>query len=197
VKIVVALVVLALSMGFAGRAPAAPPHTISWTARSAAPGAVVTLGGQQFVLARIPVRDLGGSRRFSVSFLTPKTGAVSPAILTTVHNRDPLNNPIEIDGFDASVTITDGRTYSILNNFVSPGDYTFTVAAHASCSVSLKLGQTLLTLIGHIQVVQQDATDIGNKPNAVPHAEWTDWVHPTAQVTACNNWIDYIRVQEL
>ena len=197
VKKFVAIVALTLSIAGTGYAQAAPPHTITWTPRSAAPGAIVTLGGQQFVLVRLPVRDLGGSRRFSVSFLAARNGSVVAAPLVTLHSREPLGDPIEIDGFDATVSVTDGRTYNLLTNFTSPGDYTFSVNAHASCTVNIKAGQTLITLIGFISVVQQPAENIGSTPNAVPHADWAAFVHPGPQITACNNWIDYVRIQEL
>lgn len=195
-KVLVALAVFWLSIGIAVPTHAAPPHTIAWTPLNAAPGKNIVIAGEPFVLVRVPVRDLGGNRRFQVSFLAPKFGGTLVGILTTSHSKDPLPDPIQIDGFDAIVTVADGRSYTV-DNFLSPGDYTFTVVAQASCSASIKVGQTLLLLNGVISVTQQPSTDIGDKPNAVPHAEFADYIHPTAQVNGCNKWIDYIRVQEL
>lgn len=196
-KAIVAIAVLALSIGFAGGAHAQPPHTITWRAQNATPGTQVSIAGQQFVLVRTPVRDLGGSRRFVVSFLAPVTGPTLFAILTTLHSREPLTNPIQLDGFDANVSVSDGRTYSILSNFLSPGDYTFNVTAQATCSVNIKAGQTLIMVNASLSTVQQPDTDIGSTPNAVPDAEWADYIHPTAQVNGCNRWVDYVRIQEI
>jgi hypothetical protein len=196
-KILVAIALFAVSIVFTGRAQAASPHTLTWTPQSGNPGKVVTLAGQTFVLIRMPVRDFGSARRYAVSFLAPRTGILVQAPLTTVHSKEALTDPILIEGFDATVTVTDGRSYNILSNFSSPGDYTFTVTAHASCTVQIKVGQTLITLIGHIPVVQQPGTNIGDTPNAVPHADWADYVHPSAQLTACDKWLDYVRIQEV
>jgi hypothetical protein len=196
-KVIVALAVFALSIGFAGGAQAQPAHTITWRAVNAAPGTQVSISGQQFILVRTPVRDLGGNRRFAVSFLAPRTGPALFAILTTLHSRDPLTNPIDLDGFDANVSVSDGRNYSIITNFASPGDYTFNVTAQATCTVSIKAGQTLILLTASLSTVQQPDTDIGSTPNAVPDAEWADYVHPTNQVNGCNRWVDYVRIQEI
>lgn len=196
-RIIIALAVLGLSVGVAARAHAAPPHTITWAPQNANPGFSVTIAGQPFVLVRTPVRDLGGSRRFEVEFLAPGTAATLVGILTTLHSKDPLKNPIQIDGFDANLSVTDGRSYTVMTNFVSPGDFTFTVNAFATCSVSIKAGQTLITVSAHLATVQQPETDIGSTPNAVPDAEWVDYVHPTAQVNGCNRWADYVRIQEI
>ena len=198
-KRLVTVAIVALSLGLAGTVGAVQPHTITWIPKNAAPGQVVTIAGQQFVLVRFPIRDLASTRRFQVSYLATKNGtAIVPAILTTVHSKDPIVNSIEIDGFDASVFVSDGRTYSLLSNFLTPADdYTFSVNATASCSVSVKLGETLVTLIGHFSVVQHVAENIGTTPNAVPFANWADYVHPNPQITACNNWLDYVRIREL
>ena len=196
-KVLIALAAFWLSVGVAVPASAAPPHTINWTPLGGAPGKQVTLAGQQFVLVRVPVRDLGGARRFSVTFLAPKVGGTLVGALTTLHSKDPLPDPIQIDGFDAVVTVGDSRTYTVITNFLSPGDYTFTVDAHASCTASIKVGQTLLLITGGISVTQQPSTDIGDTPNALPHAEFADYIHPTAQVNGCNKWVDYIRIEEL
>jgi hypothetical protein len=196
-KIIVAIAVFGLSMGFAAHIHAQSPHTITWTARGGNPGALVTIAGQQFRIARTPIRDLGSSRTFSLTFLAPRTGPVLTGFVLTSHSTAPLTNPIQIDGFDANVTVADGRNYTIVNNFASPGDYTFTVAAQAVCTVNVKVGQTLITLFATFSAVQQPDTDIGNTPNALPQAEWADYIHPTALVTGCNQWIDYVRIQEL
>jgi hypothetical protein len=197
-RILATLAAFALSVAVAGPGDAAPAHTIVWSPKNAAPGTIVTLAGQPFVLIRIPVRDLGSTRRFMVSFLATKTGTFVQAPLPTVHSRDPLANPSEIDGFDAVISVSDSRSYHVNTNFIPPDDdYVFQVIAHASCTVQIKLGATLVSFGTSFSAIQQPLTNIGAIPNAVPHAEWADYVHPSPQVTACNNWIDYIRVREL
>jgi hypothetical protein len=195
-RIIIAIAVLSLSCGFAARADAVPAHTITWVQQNAAVGAKVTIAGQPFTLVRVPVRDLGGSARFHVKFLAPGAPATLVGVLSTVHSKDPLTNPIQIDGFDANVLVIDGRSYTIFPNFVSPGDYTFNVTASASCIANIKVGQTLITLTAQLTTVQQPDTTIPD-PDAVPAAEWLDYVHPTVQVNGCNKWVDYISIDEV
>jgi hypothetical protein len=194
-RIIIAIAVLALSVNFAARAHAAPPHTITWAQQNAAIGAKVTIAGQPFTLVRTPVKDLGaGNQDVQVSFLAPGPPASLVGILSTVHSKDPLPNPVQIDGFDANLSVIDGRSYTIMPSFVSPGDYTFTVSASATCIVNIKVGQTLITLTAQLSTVQQPDTTIPT-PNAVPFAEWIDYVHPTLQVNGCNKWVDYISIE--
>jgi hypothetical protein len=198
VRTLVAIATFALSLVLVGAGHAAPPHTITWTPKSGAPGAVVNLAGQPFVIARTPIKDLGPAQgEYQLTFLAARNAGAVFATVTTVHSKDALQNPVQIDGFDATVSVTDGRTYQIVSDFITPGTFNFTVVATAACVASIKVGQTLITVTGVLSQTQQPETNIGNKPNAIPDADWSAYTHPTSLVTGCNNFIDYIRIQQL
>jgi hypothetical protein len=106
----------------------------------------------------------------------------------------PLRGSIEIDGFNAEAVVVDGRIYTINNSFPDLTQYNFAVDAQAICTVSVKVRQTLLIFSTFFLAVQQPDTDIGTRPNAVPFAQWDDYVDPTQQVRGCDRWLDYIRI---
>jgi hypothetical protein len=186
---------IALVFGVVGHAAAAPIHPMTWVPRSAAPGDTVTIAGQPFELVRLPLRDLGGSNRYFVSFLRLVTEGFFTAfvVLTTTHSNDPIENPIQIDGFDATVEVTDRRSYNL--NSPDGGNHSFVVFVHVDCVVKVKIGQTLALISTSFFAEQQPVTDIGTIPNAVPFAQWGDYLHPTTLVNGCDRWLDYIRIR--
>jgi hypothetical protein len=193
----VRLMVAWVGLSVASHAIAAPVHTVTWTPQNVAPGTEVTIAGQRFVLVRVPVQNLGNTARYAVSFLAPIIQGALLATLTTQHSTDPIEDTIQIDGFAAAVTVSDGREYAIAPNFPNLDKYDFTVTAQAICVVLVKVGPTLLSFFTLFQTEQQASTDIGETPNAQPFAEWDAYVHPSAQVKGCDRWIDYIRIRQL
>lgn len=193
-RIVVWLVAACLVLGLATPALAGPPHTPTWTPKTAAPGTTITIAGRELVAVRMPVKDLGpAAGRYAVSFLAPINAGTVVATVFSQHYTDPLVDPIQIDGFDATPTLVDARTYTL----IGPDNFrAFSVTAQASCGVNLKLGSTLVTIaVVGFNVEQQSS--VHDTFNLVPHAEWADWVHPTAQVNGCDRWLDYVRVNQL
>ena len=187
--------------GFLGIAHAAPIHTVTWKAKNVDPGTEVTLGGQSLVLVRMPLQPFSGSQRYAVSFLAPVDqffGGLS-ATLTTQHSKDPLEDPIEIDGFDATVIVSDGRNYTLGPTPTPPFDTTsFSVTAHANCTVQVKVGaETILSFFQFFTTEQQPPTEIGETPDALPLADWEAYRHPNALIQACDDWIDYIRIKKV
>jgi hypothetical protein len=171
------------------------PHSITWTPRTETPGTQVTIAGTPFVLVRVPVRDLGGTSRYAVRFLARQIQGLSLiAQLITTHSAAPLRGSIEIDGFSAEAGVVDGRTYTINNSVIDPTQYNFRVDAQAICTVSVQVRRTLLVFSAFFTEVQQPETDIDTTPNAVPFAEWENYVDPRQQVRGCDRWIDYIRI---
>jgi hypothetical protein len=132
-KTIVQLAVALVCLGFVSQGNAQSPHPMTWTPQNAAPGTPVNIAGTSFVLVRVPVENLGlPATRYSVSFLAPRFQGFLSAPLTTVHSTAPLNGPIEIDGFDAKVSVSDGRTYTIGSAIPNPSQYHFTVDAQVT-----------------------------------------------------------------
>jgi hypothetical protein len=192
---IVRLIAVVCFISCLGSAYAAPVHTVTWEPKNASPGTEVTLGGESFVLVRVPLRTFGDNQDYTVRFLAPVFQRVLFATLTTEHNADPLEDPIELDGFDVTAVVSDGRNYTIEPSLTSPARRNFTVTAQTFCTVQIKVGVTRLTLGHFFTTNQQQETDIGRTEDAVPFAQWDDYVHPTAQVRACDRWIDYIRIR--
>ena len=188
------LAIAFICLSVVSQSNAQSPHSITWTPRTETPGTQVTIAGTSFVLVRVPVRDLGGTSRYAVRFLAPQIQGLLIAPLTTTHSAAPLRGSIEIDGFSAEAGVVDGRSYTINNSPIAPTQYNFSVDAQAICTVSVQVRRTLLVFSTFFTVAQQPATDIGAIPNAVPFAEWDDYVHPTQQVRGCDQWLDYIRI---
>lgn len=197
-KTIVQLAVALVCLGFVSQGNAQSPHPMTWTPRNAAPGTQVNIAGTSFVLVRVPVENLGvPATRYAVSFLAPRVQGFLSGSLTTVHSTAPLNNPIEIDGFDAKVSVSDGRTYTIGSGFQNPSQYNFTVEAQVTCAVTVKVGATLLQFFAPFTDRQQPVTNIGPVPDALQEAEWDDYIHPTAQVRGCDIWLDYIKIRRV
>jgi hypothetical protein len=184
-----------------GVAHAAPIHTVTWAQKNAPIGKEVTLGGQTLVLVRLPLQPFSGSQRYAVSFLAPADQSFGLlTTLVTQHSRDPLEEPIDIDGFDATVVVSDGRNYTLGPAFPPPCNTCFSVTAQVTCSVHIKVGTaTLLSLFQVFEKVQQPPTELeeGDPPDAVPLANWAAYKHPNAQIQACDDWIDYIKIKEV
>jgi len=182
-----------------GAAHAAPVHTVTWTPQNVAPGTEVTLGGQKFVLVRVPLRPFSGTQDYQVSFLAPVVQGFVAASLETQHSTDPVGDPIQIDGFDASVLVSDGRSYNITPapTPANPDNKSFAVSVQTFCTAQVKVGAATLLSFFHFfgPAVQQPRTEIGETPNALPFADWDAYRHPNAQVLACDKWIDYIRIR--
>ena len=182
--------------GFLGIAHAAPVHTVTWKPKNGAPGTEVTLGGQSLVLVRMPLQPFSGSQRYEVRFLARVEGGLG-ATLTTQHSKDPLEDPIEIDGFDATVIVSDGRNYTLGLAPTPPFDTSFFVTAQATCTVLIKVGAaTILSFFQFFDREQQPPTEIGETPDALPLADWEAYRHPNALIQACDDWIDYIKIKK-
>jgi hypothetical protein len=186
-------------LGFLGVAHAVPIHTVTWVQKNVAIGREVTLGGQSLVLVRLPLQPFSGSQRYAVSFLAPVNQSFGlTATLTTQHSRDPLEDPIEIDGFEATVIVSDGRNYTLGPILTPPFTTSFSVAAQATCTVQIKVGAaTILSFFQFFTREQQPPTEIGETPDALPLADWEAYRHPNALIQACDDWIDYIKIRKV
>lgn len=196
-RLVIAIVLLSLT----GQGNAQSLHPITWTPQSVAPGTRVNIAGTAFVLVRVPVRDLGGSRRYAVSFLATRFEIAGAGLiissLSTIHTNGPLENSLQIDGFNAEVNVDDLRHYNVNNDPINRTQYNFSVEASASCRVSVLVGRTELTFSASFSRTQQPETAIGTTPDAVPFAEWDAYIHPTSLIRGCDRWIDYIRIEAI
>jgi hypothetical protein len=201
-SIIVRLIWVLCCTGFLGIAHADPIHTVTWKAKNVALGTEVTLAGQSFTLVRVPVKPFKGKQRYEVSFLASVVEQFGyeylSATLTTRHSTDPLGDLIPIDGFDATVIISDGHFYSLLPSPTNPNATSFSVTAHTSCTVHVQLdAETILSFTPGFTTVQQRPTVIGEPPDALPVAEWDAYDHPNAHIRACDNWIDYINFEKV
>jgi hypothetical protein len=190
----------ALLAGF-GSAMAAPPHSISWTKQSAAIGTVITIAGQEFVIARIPVRDFNGDK-YAITLPVPSQfGQITFGIVSVAHITDPIVGNVTIDGYPAVVTVSDSRTFTITPDYLDPPNNRLGVTSDASVSVQIKLGAGIVILGQNFEgrdpltlTTPETDVSIGASVNAAPAAEWWKYTDPLTLITALDRWIDYVRV---
>jgi hypothetical protein len=177
-------------------------HSISYSAKRVSPGTIVSLGGRDFVLVRLPMADFGSTDRYIVEFLadvvTPGAPPTFFANLQTEHSNETLLNPILIDGFPANVQVGDSREYQFGTSFTLPGT-SLTVDALVIGIARVKVGGTMITFFGSFATEQQAET--AALPNAQysgsPVAAWNNYVDPISQVATLDNWVDYIRILKI
>jgi hypothetical protein len=184
-----------------GAAYAVPPHSLTYSQVSVAPGTQVTIGGEQFIAVQVPMRQFTVDSHYAVRFLTPmgQDGSVF-AFLTTTHSTDPLpSTNATIDGFPALIQVIDGRTYSISTeldpNTFEPTNM-FRAVAGATVTVQIKVGDTLLSFFDGLNKTDHEV-DLGlNEYRATGQAAYGKYLDPVALMGAqgLDKWVDYIRV---
>ena len=137
--------VLTLSLFTAGIGTAlADAHTISYGAKAAALGATVTLAGQDFVMVRIPFKTFTGEKYY-IFVPAPVDEFLGGAVsIITSHDTRAFSPNININNVPARVSVSDTRTYSLAGDIGTAAN--FIVQAGASVSITLKIGQTLVSL---------------------------------------------------
>jgi hypothetical protein len=190
---------------FGGAAHAAPPHSVTYSQISVAPGAIVNLAGKQFVAVQVPMRQFTVDKRYAVRFLSQleNTGAGNfvTAYLTTSHSTDPLLNPnAMIDTFPARIEVTDGRQYSIATG-VDPQTFETTnrlqVTGTAIATVQIKVGDTLAVIVVNLTQTDQDTVLGPNEyrgTGVATYGKYTDPVALLSQASGLDRWVDYIRI---
>ena len=184
-------------------ANAAAPHSITYEKKSAQPGVTIFISGVEFKMIRIPIRDFSGSKYLITLPVRSQNSAIFGQVSTT-HSTDPIGANLQIDGFDALVQVTDGRSYRLEEDFSDPGTNHFVVQGHATAIVRIQIGTMVVDLSEFFEskdplTGQPPDTDvnIGASYNATSVAEWWKWTDPVTQVNALNLWIDYIRIYSL
>jgi hypothetical protein len=182
-----------------GTAAAANVHNVTWVRKSVVPGTVVKIGGRDFVLVRLPMKEFTNGNRYIVEYLTDVYDLgppiVAQASISTSHSDDTIANPVTVSGYPASIYVYDGRTYSYSAN--TGFDDGLEVDAYVSGGVTLKVGDTLLSLSEFFSAVQQPVTAIPVPFSSASWATWGTYTDPTPLVTNLDNWIDYIRVLKI
>jgi len=170
-------------------------HPVTWVRKAVAPGTVVTLGTQKFVLVRMPMKEFSNTNRYVVEYLAPVVSLGPPISATTdletTHSNETLTDPVTVSGYPAVITVYDGRSYSYNANLGF--DDGLSVDASVWGTVTLKVGDTLLELSTGFTGNQQPLTTVPVDFTPSVQAKW-NWVDPTSLVTLFDNWIDYIRV---
>lgn len=183
----------------AGAANAQSVHGVTYSPRSVALGTQVSLGGKTFVLVRLPMKDFGGTNRYIVEFLAEVTDVATTTFagdLLTEHSNETLTGTTLIGGFPANALVSDSRTYTFSTQFPPGTGNALKVDVQVSCVVQVKVGDTMAGLFADFSGVQQDTTPaLVTAPfSGSANAAWGNYVDPVALVTACDNWIDYIRI---
>jgi hypothetical protein len=165
-------------------------HSVAYKKVTAAAGTVVTLGGRDYTIVRIPFATFDAvPLRYSV-FL-PIVSQGGTAFVQTTHTDAALATNTTIDGLPARIRVGDGRTYIAAGQI---GVFSqFSVSSNASVTIEFKIGNTLVTLTLN---VDRNETNV-NAGAAVDYrsiAEWTDYKDLTAQINVLNALIDYIRI---
>ena len=186
-------------LGFliAGNAIAAV-HNLSYAKKSPALGTEFVLGGQTYVLVRIPIELFSGEKYsiiipFERDSFDPSDGTVN---LTTEHSTDAFGADLTIDSYPARLSVDDYR-----NETVS-GDYgvssRFTVSLQVNLTITIKVGTTLVTAQYFMDRGGYETNaNLGASFNAQPYAQWAKYTDPTGIVAAMDELIDYVRVVPL
>jgi len=193
-KLVSSALVLFLS---ATAANAQSVHAVTFQQKILSAGAQILLDGQKYAMVFVPVADFGSANRYVVGFLTPVEGDPGAifAYLNTDHSNETIANPVTISGFPGQISVADGRTYSVSQSFITQKNE-LEVTADASAFVRVKVGATMLNFFVNFPKLQQAATPLAdsNQYSALGQAQWGKYIDPIAQVTAVDNYIDYIRI---
>jgi hypothetical protein len=184
-----------------GTVYAQPPHAVTYSQVSVAPGTQVTINGEQYVAVQVPVRQFTVDSRYAVRFLEPvqPDGSVF-AFLSTQHSTDPLpSTNATIDGFPALIQVNDGRTYAIVTT-TDPITFENTnvlrVSGTATVTVQVKLGDTLLSGFESLSKIDHEA-DLGpNEYRGTAQAAYGKYTDPLSLlgVNGLDKWVDYIRI---
>jgi hypothetical protein len=190
---------LALCCLLCSGAAFAAAHTLSYSKISRPADTVISIGGESHTMVAIPVRTLVSGDKYTIVFPAPTDLAGSTfGIVSTIHNPDAFTANMTIDSFPAQVQVSDGLNY-ILNGDAVSG-YDFIVTGDATVTVSIDLGDTILSLsdtltakdpVSHLPFLT-NAT-IPNA-NAVSSAENSKYVDKTALTDGLDKWLDYIRI---
>ena len=189
---------LTLSLFTAGIGTAlADAHTISYGAKAAALGATVTLAGQDFVMVRIPFRTFTGEKYYIFAPAPVEELFGGSISVITSHDTRAFSPNININNVPARVSVSDTRSYSLSGDIGT--DATFLVQAAASVSITLKIGQTLVSLAASVGKPPgftsfETNEEVGAAYNIVPFAAFATYTDPIQQVKAVNDYIDYIRI---
>jgi hypothetical protein len=182
-----------------GAVSAANVHNITWVRKAVSPGTVVTLGGQDFVLVRMPMKEFSNNNRYVVEYLAPVVDpGPPPAVLTeisTLHSNETITDPVTVSGYPAQIEVTDGRSYQYHANIGFEDG--LQVDAQVYGIVTIKVGDTLMTLSTLFSAVQQTLTAVATDFSASPYAQWGNYTDPTVLVTSFDNWLDYVRIIKL
>ncbi len=190
--------VLTLSLFTAGIGTAlADAHTISFGAKPAALGATITLAGQPFVMVRIPFRTFAGENYY-IFLPAPVDELIGGGVtIITSHDTRAFSPNININNVPARVSVQDTRTYSLSGDIGTEAN--FIVQAAASVSITLKIGETLVSLATSVGKPPgftsfETNAEVGAAYNIVPFAAFASYTDPVQQVVAVNDYIDYIRI---
>jgi hypothetical protein len=177
----------------------AGPHSVTYSQISVAPGTQVTIAGQPFVAAQLPMRQFTVDSRYAVRFLVPReaTSGLFSASLETEHSTDPLpSTNATIDGFPAQIDIVDGRRYTLSGGDLPTPSSTLLVQGQAYAFIRIKVGDTLVILYASLSQddhVAELTSDIHRGTSQAAYGRYTD---PVTLVGAqgLDKWVDYIRV---
>jgi hypothetical protein len=181
------LLLLGLTIAATGTASAAV-HSVSYKKVTAAAGTVVTFGGTDYTIVRIPFATFD-QLRYSVFLPVATEGGF--AFIQTTHTDAALSTNTTIDGVPARIKVGDSRTYAVQG---LPGvSSQFNVSSDASVVIDFKIGNTLVTITLNIDTAETNA-NAGAAVDYRSKAEWAKYTDLTAKITALNNLIDYIRI---
>lgn len=187
---------LGLALLFAaGVAGAANVHNVTWVRKAVAPGTEVTLGGQTFVLVRLPMKEFTNNNRYVVEYLVPEFLPSPPIVastqLSTVHSDIQLTDTVDVSGYPANISVVDGRSYDYNANLGF--DDGLKVEASVVGTVTIKVGDTVLSLSAFFTAEQQALTAV---PSPFAASSWATWQYPdpTTLVASFDNWVDFVRV---
>jgi hypothetical protein len=145
------------------------------------------------------MKEFSNGNRYVVEYLATVLD-IGPPIsfisdVSTSHSNDIFTGSDTVSGFPADIDVHDGRVYSYnANTGFEDG---LSVEASVFGSVTMKVGDTLLSLSTFFAATQQPLTAVPTDFAAASWATWGTYVDPTTLVTNFDKWIDYIRVLKI
>lgn len=176
----------------------AQDHILTYVKKSSQPDDVINIAGKAHKVVKMPVTELVSGAQFVVQFpASADFTGFTIGFVSAVHSSDSINGNAVIDGLPAAIQVIDGLNYILSSDGL--GEYDFLVTGNVTVSVSVDIGDTIISITNTLQAESNGLplltnAHLGASANAVSAAEWNKYVDQTTLVAGLDKWIDYIRV---
>ena len=189
----------ALCLLFCSGTVLAQSHGITYVKKSSQPNDPINIAGKSHTVVKIPVTELVSGAQFVVQFpASADFTGFTTGFVSAVHSSDPIASNAVIDSFPAAIQVIDGLNYILSSDGL--GGYDFLVTGNVTVSVSVDIGDTIISISNTLQAesgifpflsnIHIPATPAPALANVVSAAEWNKYVDQTTLVAGLDKWID-------